>query len=1345
MQLADFSLPFPGYTASMSDSSSGSFHRSGPAPTLPLAATVGSRVVLTSKNCNHDAFIWEDRKTDLLYLRCAMQHMLVGNVVRETDTHLLVRFDIPYHCLPPGVWSRRANKCSEEGMTERNVGDKNGDDDADDGGEIQDGGKIAVDAEEDTGTSGIDVFSSRDEPEAEREGGGGGSGGSGGGGGGSGSSSAGGLFGSGGSSVFGPIRFVMGIVPVLALTQENAAVATPHRNVERPHVPHEEMEKLRSCGTATPCTAPCSSENVPDVLHVSLSVTRSGCISLLQSLLEQHEKLECVSSAVANRDLKLAARHIIAIIDARWSLAAKQRKIFKGVNDSQRSSPAGLQSNPQAPGPDAGRRTDDVIPAARRCRFVMVFHRDKENSSCLEFHPFLLSTGNEEETPQSGTGSGSSGGKGGSSMGLPPTDGVDLHSVGLHKLPALQFLWHTGSALKELAPLYALLSFLRFQDGQYEQCVEDAVTALAYDCTCIEAYTRLMSGFIALGGEQEAILTAAVAVKRCAVLSPQFARVSRLAYVCAFYHRSLGRHSLVDVSPRLRQASVVDVGSFRDAASLAKTRRVTHRSTNVRMRTLSNSFITPAPFSFVPPSSLRNILSGASPPMEYFLRSLRARAACSFELNEIVFSEEVSMQVLLWALPGCEHATSTAACAEVDVGLASSWMECRARFCAYCGHALVSRSVLLAEVRERTSKAMAERVCWNFSEKKSVPCLAGCGDHYCNDICRNRAALEYHWVECAMSPGGEAEAMPPLPPPHERGIAWDTTRTRDVAPFILPSGGEETHGSLLELFPRAMLPLKRPSMCGLMNFFRHLHTQQQRLDAVGISRGLHGPTLRSDGSTSFGTETMTERDMAYKSSIQVCCSVLPGIRAHFSAYYAAVRTAMLEKAPNATTAALLILGRLLASVLHLFMPEAATRTEIASRGQGCFVGMERSCLERTNAVRTIVARYASRGFTSGGRSSSDLHDCHGLCLAEEVLQQLRVPFFADTNLLQPSTVWEILGEAPTVANTGKDESLGAAAAAKHTLRCGFDRAVELLRGIDAIVQSRLCDEAVAFSLLMSPEPVQRFSLDSASVGGGDEESRAWTKSHSEDSKAESCGSGQGGARRPPFVMDVGTLAVWLAEEHGKVALSAGRHPAVWTFGRLLGFLGKRRFMEQFWDFCVSSYCVVPRCVLSVGVDDTVPEHMQEGWRTVCRQYTVLVAVMGPLTSLVTDLSAFGGEACSRFFKDVAPTGPRNPLHLQMGDSPAGSMLSINSLTHDSDELHTRAAPHSMDGSGHRPSLHVGSFYSAAMLLDNLELCGNNVFNRSGERRVTMKAQRPIASGEELRYGGKDLVCEDTER
>ncbi|RNF18622.1 uncharacterized protein Tco025E_04420 [Trypanosoma conorhini] len=1275
-----------------------------------------------------------------------MQHMLLGNVLRETDTHLLVRFDIPCHCLPPGVWSSRAGTSPEAGRgEERDVGDKNSgqshDDDEVDGVKLKGGDERVVDAAGDAGACGMNFSSPHDEPEA---GGGSGSG--------------------GGSSLSRPIRFVVGIVPVLVLTHDNAAVPTPRRKVQEAQATDEESEKLRSSCTTTLSTVHFSNETAPDVLHVSLSVTRSGCTSLLQSLLEQHEKLECVSSAVANRDFKSAARHILAVIDARRSLVAGQKEFLKGVNDSQRAFPVGLRSNPPPPGSEAGRRSDDIVLAERRRRFVMVFRRDRGNSSCLEFHPLLLSTRNDEENLQAGSGGGggSDGGKGGGSLCLPPTDIVEVHSVGCHELPTLQVMWHRGRALKELASLYALLSFLRFQDGQYEQCLEDAVTALAHDCTCIEAYTRLMSGFIALGGEQEAIVAAAVAVRCCLVLSPQFARVSRLAYVCAFYHRNLGKHSVVDVSPRLRHASLAEVGSFRESAGPSKTQRLTRRPTLVRMRGLGNSFTAPAPFSFVPPPSLRNILSGASPPMEYFLRNLRARALCGFEPNETVFSEVVSLQVLLWGLPTCEPETSAAPCAEVEAGLASPWLQCRSRFCAYCGHPLVSRNVLLAGVRERTSQAMADRVRWKFTEKKPLPCLEGCGDHYCNEICRNRAALEYHWIECAMLPAdaaaaaaaaaaekekeGEEDAVEP-PSPHARGTAGDATETRDVGAAVLSPGGEDPQGPLLELLPYAPSPLKRRGVRGLVNVCRRLHTQKHRLDAVGVSLGVHGPTLRQDGSTSSSAEAMIERDRTYMSTVQACRSVLPAIRAAFSDYYATVGNAMLGKAPNATTAALLVLGRLLASVLRLFMPEAAASNEIAARGKGCFIGTESSCRERATAVRTIVARYASRGFTSGGGSPSDQHDCHGLCLAEEVLQQLRVPFFADTNLLQPSTVWEILGEAPKVANASKkDEAPSAAAAAMQSMRRGFDHAVEFLRALDAIVQSRLRDEAVAFSLSMSPERFPSFALQDASVSCGDGEGRVWTKSHSEDPRTESSGSGQGSARRPPFLMDVGTLAVWLSEEHSKVTLPAGQYPAVWSFGRLLGFLGKRRFMEQIWDFCVSSYCVVPRCVLSAGIDDGVPEHLQEGWRTICRQYTVLVAVMGPLTSLVTDLAAFGDEACSRFFKDAAPGGQRNPLHLRRGDSPAASMLSINSLTHEPDELHTRATTHSMGaGSDQRPSPHGEALPSAALPLGNLELCGNNAFNSLGGRCVTMRAKRLILPGEELRYEGKCVLSEDTNR
>ncbi|KAH9601329.1 hypothetical protein LSM04_009545 [Trypanosoma melophagium] len=96
-----------GCGASMSDSNPNLFPYPGLAPVITLTPTVGTRVVLTSRQCDRDAFIWEDKEIDLAYMRCAEQHMLVGKVLRETDTHFVVRFEIPYCCLPPNLCGQR--------------------------------------------------------------------------------------------------------------------------------------------------------------------------------------------------------------------------------------------------------------------------------------------------------------------------------------------------------------------------------------------------------------------------------------------------------------------------------------------------------------------------------------------------------------------------------------------------------------------------------------------------------------------------------------------------------------------------------------------------------------------------------------------------------------------------------------------------------------------------------------------------------------------------------------------------------------------------------------------------------------------------------------------------------------------------------------------------------------------------------------------------------------------------------------------------------------------------------------------------------------------------------------
>ncbi|ORC76729.1 uncharacterized protein TM35_002921000, partial [Trypanosoma theileri] len=263
------------------------------------------------------------------------------------------------------------------------------------------------------------------------------------------------------------------------------------------------------------------------------------------------------------------------------------------------------------------------------------------------------------------------------------------------------------------------------------------------------------------------------------------------------------------------------------------------------------------------------------------------------------------------------------------------------------------------------------------------------------------------------------------------------------------------------------------------------------------------------------------------------------------------------------------------------------------------------------------------------------------------------------------------------------------------------------------------------SLSVSSNTAQSIASGSSGSSGGGV-SRMWASKHSDEPRTESCSSGHRAPRHPKLFMDVGSLTVWLAEEHAEFRSHMLHNPSVWTFGRLLGFLGKRRFMEQLWDFCLSSYCVVPRCVLTAAAENRVPEHHREGWERLCRQYTAPVAVMGPLTSTVSDLSAFGGDACTRFFGAGAPhDGPRNPLFFRKGGSPAASVLSINSLTHEPDEVHSWTGGQSVGG-------------GATTTHSNLEVCTSGTFSRPGERCVIMKARRPINAGDELRYEATPL-------
>ncbi|KAH9601327.1 hypothetical protein LSM04_001899, partial [Trypanosoma melophagium] len=983
-------------------------------------------------------------------------------------------------------------------------------------------------------------------------------------------------------------RLVVGIVPVLTVTPENVSVPTP-RSREEARFPLGETpgslrsgytgsallsspkknreSGLQSLGTTAQQSLFVASDRSYNVLQVSLSVVKRCCVSLLHSLLEQHDVLESVSAAFASRDFKLAAQHVAVVIEAQRIVAKNRRDECKNMADSWRSSLSWVHPHSHGRDSDVSRKTDDAL-VEENTRFTRFMKRCGESSSCVEPQQYVSIDRKGKEIQQGG-----GGGESRQSSGeeLPSAESEEGESLEIDKLRALKVLWNANSAQQELAPLYALLSLVHFHDAQYQQSLEDAITALAHDDTCVEAYTRVMASFMALSSEQEAFVASSLAIRRCSVISPQFVRLSRILCACAFYRRNLAEHSGIDVLPRVRHSSCLEKGPGGEPAKIPKIQRSVRLSSTFRVQKLCYSCTAPTSLFSAVPLALRVLRTGACPPMDYFSRSLRARALCGFNHGDLVVCEKPSLHVLLLCSTKLDRGAtallsslSSSPWCEDGSCPATVWTLCRKRFCAYCGYPLVSKQVLMVEIREAASKALADRLCRNFSAREPLPCAAGCGDHYCSEVCRNRAAVEYHSIECQVVVpyddddddhvvGEEEEEPSPLNPAASQEFPGEPAAS---ASSLFSSGAVDRYARLVELCPSATVPFDRPSVRGLVAIRRRRMYgggSECRLESADVQ---HSEPQRDSDMSSDDTLIAAEQDKRYASSIETCRTAIRSVRAAFKCHYAAVEKAIHDKAPYAITAALLVLSRLVANILSLLLPPAAREVKGFTEPDYC-------CRERSTSIKAIIGRYALRGFTSYGTAPSDHHDAHGLALAEEVLHQIGVPFFADTNLAQPTTVWELLDDEPREAKKNGDEALPAVTSTTQNIRRGFDRAVGLLSAINKIIRTSLRDEAVAFSLSVSPNAAQSLASDSSGRF-----SRMWASKHSDEPMTESCSSGHRATRHPKLFMDGGSLLVWLAEEHGEFRSDMLHNPSVWTFGRLLGFLGKRRFMEQLWDFCL---------------------------------------------------------------------------------------------------------------------------------------------------------------------------------
>jgi hypothetical protein len=224
------------------------------------------------------------------------------------------------------------------------------------------------------------------------------------------------------------------------------------------------------------------------------------------------------------------------------------------------------------------------------------------------------------------------------------------------------------------------------------------------------------------------------------------------------------------------------------------------------------------------------------------------------------------------------------------------------------------------------------------------------------------------------------------------------------------------------------------------------------------------------------------------------------------------------------------------------------------------------------------------------------HDPYDIQVAELVLRSVGIPFFADTNSNNPKKLCELSihsgrricsTEPPMPSNDSCLDHIDAA----HRIKSFTVAAAEA-------VLSRFGEEPIALSIrTLSP----RLSITTARTD-------------------ESVTS----PSPVPRINDRRPSSVYLADEEVDEAPSVDSEAHVWTLGRMLRFIRQERFIEQLWDLCLSSHCIVPRCALAAAVGPHVPLHLSESWWQYCRTHVTEHAVISPLLSVCSDLQ-YGRE------------------------------------------------------------------------------------------------------------------------
>ncbi len=279
-----------------------------------------------------------------------------------------------------------------------------------------------------------------------------------------------------------------------------------------------------------------------------------------------------------------------------------------------------------------------------------------------------------------------------------------------------------------IAPVLCLKALCQLSSNNPSEALQTAASAVARDPTCAEAYLRVAESLVLLNRVEEAVLVCATAVANCGSIDLICDELRAVWLTVRVMHFCRGRLSPdIEVLPAMQHLRGVAGGVSWCHPLL---RRQVTRSENSKW-------------------------GGGEEPAAHVGRSVRCWATQKTDTGAPLLCDSASVLLTRGiSLPSASSLRSTSAASTaadrayvegLNAGESVAVVDC-----GYCGFPLrMSKEEIIREVSGFSSQ-LANLVRKKYTAREAWICEGGCGTVFCSEVCRTKAYLEYHELECAL-------------------------------------------------------------------------------------------------------------------------------------------------------------------------------------------------------------------------------------------------------------------------------------------------------------------------------------------------------------------------------------------------------------------------------------------------------------------------------------------------------------------------------------------------------------------------------------------------------------------